>query len=255
MIDINELRRLAQEATPGLWKACRNHECYEGAYFEIDPEDEAEYAAKSFTHIEARTGVVAAAHDLFEFDRANAAFIAAANPAVIDELLDRLEATEKDVALKEKVIDALGSELNAVAKERDAMRAENAALVDDMNLLRDNNTALRADKATLQQMTYSLKDRLDAKGQDQAMQDVLMKFDPATGEERPYPSHATQWRNWHGTAAWLFDPWTGKQRNAYDVGSDVYGLLIVPAGTLGTDMGGGCATTTKGQDQARRETK
>lgn len=89
-------------------------------------------------------------------------------------------------------------------------------------------------------------DRLDAKGRDQAMQDALMKFDPSTGEERPYPSHATQWRNWHGTAAWLFDPWTGKRRNAYDVGSDVHGLLIAPAGTLGMDMGGGCATTTEG---------
>ena len=73
------------------------------------------------------------------------------------------------------------------------------------------------------------------------MQDALMKFDPATGEERPYPSHATQWRNWHGIAAWLFDPWTGRRRNAYDVGSDVHGLLIAPAGTLGMDMGGGCA--------------
>ena len=86
-------------------------------------------------------------------------------------------------------------------------------------------------------------ERLDAKGWDTAMQDALMKFDPATGEERPYPSHATQWRNWHGTAAWLFDPWTGKRRNAHDVGSDVHGLLIAPAGTLGMDMGGGCATT------------
>lgn len=73
------------------------------------------------------------------------------------------------------------------------------------------------------------------------MQDALMKFDPATGEERPYPSHATQWRNWHGIAAWLFDPWTGRRRNAYDVGSDVHGLLIAPAGTLGRDMGGSCA--------------
>lgn len=68
------------------------------------------------------------------------------------------------------------------------------------------------------------------------MQNILMKFDPATGKERPYPSHAAQWRNWHGVAAWLFDPWTGKRRNAYDVGSDVHGLLIVPAGTLGGDM-------------------
>ena len=84
-------------------------------------------------------------------------------------------------------------------------------------------------------------ERVDAKGWDPAMQDALMKFDPATGEERPYPSHATQWRNWHGSAAWLFDPWTGRRRNAHDVGSDVRGLLIAPAGTLGMDMGGGCA--------------
>ena len=80
----------------------------------------------------------------------------------------------------------------------------------------------------------------NAQEREPAMQDALMKFDPATGEERPYPSHATQWRNWHGIAAWLFDPWTGKRRNAYDVGSDVRGLLIAPAGTLGMDMGGGC---------------
>jgi hypothetical protein len=80
-----------------------------------------------------------------------------------------------------------------------------------------------------------------AQEREPAMQDVLMKFDPATGEERPYPSHATQWRNWHGGAAWLFDPWTGERRNAHDVGSDVHGLLIAPTGTLGMDMGGGCA--------------
>ena len=74
------------------------------------------------------------------------------------------------------------------------------------------------------------------------MQDILMKFDPATGEERPYPSHAAQWREWHGVGtAWLFDPWTGRRRDARDVGSDVRGLLIVPARTLGKDMGGGCS--------------
>ena len=83
--------------------------------------------------------------------------------------------------------------------------------------------------------------RRNAQEREPAMQDAMMKFDPATGEERPYPSHATQWRNWHGIAAWLFDPWTGRRRNAHDVGSDVHGLLIAPAGTLGMDMGGGCA--------------
>ena len=69
------------------------------------------------------------------------------------------------------------------------------------------------------------------------MQKTLMKFDPATGEQRPYPSHASQWRKWFGKTAWLFDPWTGRRRDARDVGSDVQGLLIVPAGTLGMDMG------------------
>ncbi|MEW8051284.1 MAG: hypothetical protein AB2754_15940 [Candidatus Thiodiazotropha endolucinida] len=59
-------------------------------------------------------------------------------------------------------------------------------------------------------------------------QQTLMKYDPATGEEKPYPSHAAQWRDYHGGDAWLYNPWTGRQRNASDVGSDVYGLLILP---------------------------
>ena len=81
------------------------------------------------------------------------------------ELLDRLEAAEKDIAIKEEVIDSLAavikrldaqcdaaekSDAESIAMyrkardERDALRAENAALVDDMNLLRNNNMALRA---------------------------------------------------------------------------------------------------------------
>lgn len=56
----------------------------------------------------------------------------------------------------------------------------------------------------------------------------LMKFDPATGVEHPYPSHAAQWREWHGTTAWLFNPWTGDPRTPQDIGSDTFGLLIKP---------------------------
>ena len=44
------------------------------------------------------------------------------------EIIDRLEAAEKDIALKERVIDSLGSELNAVAKERDELRAKIAEM-------------------------------------------------------------------------------------------------------------------------------
>jgi len=75
------------------------------------------------------------------------------------------------------------------------------------------------------------------------MKDALMQFDPATGESRPYPSHADQWRKWHGRAAWIFNPWTGNRRNAHDVGSDTFGILIVPPGTLGDDLGGSPSLT------------
>jgi hypothetical protein len=60
-------------------------------------------------------------------------------------------------------------------------------------------------------------------------QQELMKYDPATKDEKPYPSHAAQWRDWHGhKTAWLYNPWTGEQRKAEDVGSDTTGLLIIP---------------------------
>lgn len=42
---------------------------------------------------------------------------------VLTEILDRLEAAEKDIALKKKLIDALGLGLNAAAHERDNLRA------------------------------------------------------------------------------------------------------------------------------------
>ena len=58
------------------------------------------------------------------------------------------------------------------------------------------------------------------------MQGKLMKHDPATGTPHPYPSNAKQWRDYHGRVAWLFCPWSGESRDARDVGSDVFGLLI-----------------------------
>jgi len=58
------------------------------------------------------------------------------------------------------------------------------------------------------------------------MTDELMKFDPQDGTEKPYPSHAEQYRAYHGKSAWLFSPFTGKRRNAPNVGTDPFGLLI-----------------------------
>lgn len=59
-------------------------------------------------------------------------------------------------------------------------------------------------------------------------QEAVMRFDPATCELKPYPSHAKQWRRYHGEVAWLYNPWTGTSRTASDIGSDVFGLLIAP---------------------------
>ncbi len=58
------------------------------------------------------------------------------------------------------------------------------------------------------------------------MQEQLMMYDPATGMQKPYPSHAEQWRKFHGEMAWLFNPWTGTRRHALDVGSDTFGRGI-----------------------------
>ena len=68
------------------------------------------------------------------------------------------------------------------------------------------------------------------------MSEQLMRYDPATGTENPYPSHAKQYRQFKGDLAWLFDPWTGARRNASDVGSDLHGLLIVPDGEPAPDV-------------------
>lgn len=64
------------------------------------------------------------------------------------------------------------------------------------------------------------------------MSESMMRFDPATGEQRPYPSHAAQWRKHNGQTAWLFNPWTGARRDARDVGSDLFGHLILPPGEM-----------------------
>ena len=58
-------------------------------------------------------------------------------------------------------------------------------------------------------------------------QTEIMKIDPASGRPQPYPSHAAQYREHHGKVAWLFNPWTGSRRDAQDVGSDTFGMLIV----------------------------
>lgn len=57
-------------------------------------------------------------------------------------------------------------------------------------------------------------------------QDRLMRWDPANQGGSPYPSHAAQYRLFHGQVAWLFNPWTGNRRDARDIGTDTFGHLI-----------------------------
>ena len=180
MIDINELRRLAQ-AVSG-WSNCNQ------AW--LDQSEDVQAAVVGHIDEDGNTYPVAtidcdqyyAAHQSLPL----AKFYAAANPAVISELLDRLEAAEKERdnanaaaagvalhagAMQDRLEAAEKSDAESLAMyrkardERDALRAavrheadcveackseierlraENAGLVDDMNLLRDNNTALRA---------------------------------------------------------------------------------------------------------------
>lgn len=59
-------------------------------------------------------------------------------------------------------------------------------------------------------------------------QDSLMLYSPNNGVPHPYPSHAEQWRKYHGAVAWLFNPWNGTRRDARDIGSDTFGKLIIP---------------------------
>ena len=116
MIDINKLRRLAQAATPGPWHATKSVETNSWAVWsdttrlmELRPTKTVDMYLVSNT----------------------AAFIAAANPAAISELLDRLEAAESD-GLEQARLNGMGGEreaallskLEAAEKERDALRAE-----------------------------------------------------------------------------------------------------------------------------------
>ena len=176
---------------------------------------------------------------------------------VVQALLDRLETAENDAAHQKALAASALRVAEGWERKCGELRAKIEAMEKQVPICRAED--LRHAEILLPSLGLMPEDKLyalpGAKGWDPAMQDALMKFDPATGEERPYPSHANQWRNWHGTAAWLFDPWTGKRRNAYDVCSDVHGLLIAPAGTLGMDMGGGCATTTRASDAARSDAR
>lgn len=59
----------------------------------------------------------------------------------------------------------------------------------------------------------------------------FLRFDPMTGDAMSLESTkvtAEEFRRANGPfAAWLYNPWSGKLRDAGDIGSDMFGLLIM----------------------------
>ena len=112
MIDINELRRLAQAATQHVGRACNYQDAHSPREGHVDFENADLFIAS-------------------ERPQEDAAFYAAANPATVIELINRLEAAESD-ALEQASLNGMGSEreaalmakLEAAERERDALRAE-----------------------------------------------------------------------------------------------------------------------------------
>lgn len=141
MIDIDKLRRLAQ----AVQESPRNiHERVNAIHNLHD-------ALPSGIVLEILDRLEEAESDCLEQARLNG--IGAEKELA---LMAKLEAAEKDIAMKEKIIDALGSALNAVAKERDTLHAK-AEAAEEMvrgleqklssgmwRVLREENEAMRA---------------------------------------------------------------------------------------------------------------
>ena len=102
-IDTNELRRLAQAATPGPWYVTGKLTRYVEA--RIDGGLIQEVAACGPTKADGGYGPQ---------QEANARLIAAANPAAISELLDRIEAAEKERESWKGLAQQFGNELDTV---------------------------------------------------------------------------------------------------------------------------------------------
>jgi len=58
---------------------------------------------------------------------------------------------------------------------------------------------------------------------------IYMKFDPETGIKIPNTTPELYREN-HTGVAWLFNPWSGDKRDSRDIGSDVFGHLMVAPG-------------------------
>jgi hypothetical protein len=69
--------------------------------------------------------------------------------------------------------------------------------------------------------------REEKRGVEVQPQTTQMLFCPVSGKRNPVPESATAWRQQH-QVVWLFDPWTGVQRERLEIERDPYGRLLVP---------------------------
>lgn len=142
MIDINELRRLAQAATPGPWHATKSVETNSWAVW-----------SDTTRLMELRPTKTV---DMYQVSN-TAAFIAAVNPAAIVELLDRLEAAESDGLEQARLLGmsgereaALLSKIEATEKERDNARELADTLALALNTSNHERANLRAKIAQME---------------------------------------------------------------------------------------------------------
>ena len=113
MIDTDKLRRLAQAATPGPWKMLPVG----------DGRQKFAVADSEFLSILTVTDEGGATFGTV-YDDDDARFIAAANPAAINELLDRLEAAEKERESWKGLAKQFGQEADALRAKIEQMERQ-----------------------------------------------------------------------------------------------------------------------------------
>ena len=152
MIDINELRRLTQAATPGPWIAAGP------SFGESLPKHLNEVVVDREGDEDDGYSICNTPIGLDQECSDDMAFIAAANPLAIEELLDRLEAAESE-AIEQSRLNGMGAEreaallakLEAAEKERDALRAALQHEADCVEAAKAEIEALRAKIAAMEQ--------------------------------------------------------------------------------------------------------
>ena len=121
VIDTKELRRLAQAATPGPWFSDRRGNIWRRPLSDLYENGGGVAGDKPLAFVAAGwAGEGVTGYPV----EANARFIAAANPAAVSELLDRLEVAERERDLAKAEIARLHDDIRELTDVRDTLRAK-----------------------------------------------------------------------------------------------------------------------------------